>query len=283
MMRLYDIRLGQVTDIEPARRRLLRLAVTGTDQEPGTIHCAGPAGLAGPAGRAHLGDLRTYLVGDLIRRNAERRNLVVQASHSASRADGAELGLRPPDEARLDGPVDIQVGGSEPGDLARHWTAAGPVLFDEPAPGEPPAGEPPPAGERPPGERRPGELGGSVRLDDLAERGLDPLALRLAFLRHPYRDELRLSWAALTAAQQALQAIRAHVADWATRPSRPLSASHAAQVHAAFDDDLATPRALATLRELAGSTQVPPGAKFETFAHLDQLLGLDLAREIGRY
>jgi len=27
---------------------------------------------------------------------------------------------------------------------------------------------------------------------------------------------------------------------------------------------------------------VPPGARFEAFAHLDQLLGLDLARDIGK-
>ena len=40
--------------------------------------------------------------------------------------------------------------------------------------------------------------------------------------------------------------------------------------------------ALVTLRALAASPHVPPGAKFETFAHLDQLLGLDLASQVGR-
>ena len=72
------------------------------------------------------------------------------------------------------------------------------------------------------------------------------------------------------------------MADWATHPSRPLSAPHAAEVTAAFDNDLFTPGALVTLRALAASPQVPPGAKFETFAHLDQLLGLDLASQVGR-
>jgi hypothetical protein len=240
-MRLYDLHRGQVTDVEPARRRLLRLQV------------AAPAA----GGRADLGDLRTFVIGDLIRRNAERRKLVVQAGQDAGgAADGATLGQRPPEESYLDGLIDVQVGGPDPGDRARRWTAAGAVRFD--------------GGDDP------------VFLADVAGRGLDPLALRLAFLQQPYRDELDLDWPALEDADQALRAWRGLVAEWATHPSRPLSAPHAAEVTGAFDNDLFAPGALVTLRALAASAQVPPGAKFETFAHLDQLLGLDLAREVGR-
>jgi cysteinyl-tRNA synthetase len=240
-MRLYDLRLGQVTDVEPARRRLLRLSV------------AAP----GPGDRAHLGDLRTFVTGDLIRRNAERLKLVIQAGQDAGgAADAAVLGQRPAEETHLDGVADVQVGGADPGDRARHWTAAGAVRFD--------------------GRDDP------VYLEELAQRDLDPLALRLAFLEQPYRDELRLTWPALADADQALRAWRALVAEWATHPSRPISAPHAAEVTGAFDNDLFAPGALVTLRALAASPQVPPGAKFETFAHLDALLGLDLAREIGR-
>src|ERR1700722_782515 len=111
-MRLYDLHRGQVTDVEPARRRLLRLQV------------AAP----GAGDRADLGDLRTFVVGDLIRRNAERRKLVVQAGQeTGGAADGAILGLRPAEELHLDGVADVQVGGPDPGDRARHWTAAGAV------------------------------------------------------------------------------------------------------------------------------------------------------------
>jgi hypothetical protein len=240
-MRLYDLRLGQVTDVDPARRRLLRLSVA-----------APPAG-----GRAGVADLRTFVAGDLIRRNAERRKLIVQAGQDAGgAADGAILGQRPPEESHLDGPVDVQVGGPDPGDRARLWTAPGPVRFE--------------------GRDEP------VYLEQLTARGLDPLALRLAFFEQPYRTGLDLDWATLAEADQALRAWRALVAEWATHPSSPLSAPHAAEVTGAFDDDLFAPGALVTLRALAASPQIPPGAKFETFAHVDQLLGLDLAREIGR-
>jgi cysteinyl-tRNA synthetase len=240
-MRLYDLHRGQVTDVEPARRRLLRLQVA--------------APVAGDP--ADLGDLRTFVVGDLIRRNAERRKLVVQAGQEAGgAADGAILGLRPAEELHLDGVADVQVGGPDPGDRARHWTAPGAVRFD--------------------GRADP------VFLADVTGRGLDPLALRLAFLQQPYRDELDLTWPALADADRDLRAWRGLVAEWATHPSRPLSAPHVAEVTGAFDSDLFAPGALVTLRALARSAEVPPGAKFETLAHLDQLLGLDLAREIGR-
>ena len=53
-------------------------------------------------------------------------------------------------------------------------------------------------------------------------------------------------------------------------------------VAAAFDDDLDTPAALRALRALEKDPEIPPGSKFESFAHADQLLGLDLARDVGR-
>jgi cysteinyl-tRNA synthetase len=49
-----------------------------------------------------------------------------------------------------------------------------------------------------------------------------------------------------------------------------------------LSDDLDVPGALAALDRLAGDDALPPGARFEAFAHLDRLLGLDLASEVGR-
>jgi cysteinyl-tRNA synthetase len=127
------------------------------------------------------------------------------------------------------------------------------------------------------------EPGNAVLLADLTKRGLDPLALRLAFLEHHYREPLDLTWQALAEADRTLRDWRNQVARWATHPSRPMSAEHVAQVAAAFDDDLDTRSALGALRALARSPEVAAGAKFETFAHVDSLLGLDLARDVGRY
>ncbi|HTS96957.1 MAG TPA: cysteine--tRNA ligase [Streptosporangiaceae bacterium] len=147
-------------------------------------------------------------------------------------------------------------------EVVRHWAYSGRVRFG----GEAPAG----AG------------GAGDGPSDLAERGLDPLALRLAFLGWPYRQPLDLTWDALTAADRALRRWRALVAQWACSPSKPMCAQVTSQIAAAFDDDLDTPAVLGALRALARDPQIPPGAKFETFAYTDQLLGLDLARDVGR-
>ncbi|HEU5416780.1 MAG TPA: hypothetical protein VFV41_03735 [Streptosporangiaceae bacterium] len=287
MLRLYDSRQREVILVQPARRGQL------------SLHTRGP----GPSRPAHLGDLRAVLLADLIRRTAERRQMAVQASLGSSdagaadggadheehrdheeherafHADCAALGARPPEftsRSALGDIVDIEVSqadqagqadqarqagqaGQRP--VARHRAVGGPVLFEGSDPGGPDA---------------------TATLGELTRRGLDPLALRLAFLERRYRDPLDLTWPALTRADGALRRWRARVAEWATHPSRPLSAEHTAQVTGAFEDDLDTPAALAALRALEDDAAIPPGAKFETFAHVDQLLGLDLASEIGK-
>ena len=93
---------------------------------------------------------------------------------------------------------------------------------------------------------------------------------------------MNLSWSTLTAADDVVHRWRQRVAEWANSPSRPMCAQYVADFTAAFDADLDTPAALRVLRALERDSEIPPGAKFETFAYADQLLGLDLAREIGR-
>ena len=85
----------------------------------------------------------------------------------------------------------------------------------------------------------------------------------------------------LEAAGKTLQHWRESVAEWALSPSAAMSARYADAVTAAFENDLDTPAALHELDTLAADRDVPPGAKFETFAALDRLFGLDLARDIG--
>ena len=124
--------------------------------------------------------------------------------------------------------------------------------------------------------------GNVVLLPDVAERGYDPLALRLAFLTARYRTQADLSWDAIAAADDTLTRWRTRVADWAEQPSAPRDPAAHGQVRSAFEDDLDTPRALQVLRRLERDPAVPDGAKFETFVWADQLLGVDLARDIGR-
>jgi cysteinyl-tRNA synthetase len=72
------------------------------------------------------------------------------------------------------------------------------------------------------------------------------------------------------------------VAAWAEEPSKPMCAEVQQGILDAFSDDLDTPRALQVLRAFEKDEAMPAGCKFETFAWADRLLGLDLARDVGR-
>jgi hypothetical protein len=243
VFRLYNEAAGRPEPARPARPGELRLWVAGLTTRPA--------------------ELRSCLVADLVRRVAERHHLRVSAWHQApggmagGRASGAEQDLRAawdrlniyPAEFSAAPPdrLDVSVGQAGAAGSAAHRMEPGEV-----SPGEP----------------------------DVT--GLDPLALRLAFLGYRYREPAALSRGTLVAADQTLRRWRELVAGWALSPSRPMCAQYTGDVLAAFDEDLDSPAALRTVHALAADAEIPPGSKFETFAYLDHLFGLDLARDVGR-
>lgn len=106
-------------------------------------------------------------------------------------------------------------------------------------------------------------------------------ALRLALLAHARRTPVHLDATALTEADALLDHWRRAVADWATRPSKPVPEHVRQALRAAWEDDLDVPGVLDVLRDVEGVDGMPGGARFETYAHADRLLGLELTREIG--
>jgi cysteinyl-tRNA synthetase len=147
-------------------------------------------------------------------------------------------------------------------DVVAHWVHGEHVLFD--------------------GRKMAKSTGNVVLLADLAERGLDPLSARLAFLEHRYRQQLNLTWQTLEAADATIRRWRERVAAWANEPSRPMCADYSDRIFGALDEDLDTPAALRALRELERDARIPDGSKFETFAAVDRVLALDLVRDIGK-
>ncbi|MFE9097533.1 hypothetical protein [Streptomyces sp. NPDC007264] len=108
-----------------------------------------------------------------------------------------------------------------------------------------------------------------------------PSALRLALLATPRGLPVDLDTGTLSDARDTLVRWRMAVASWATRPSRPIPEQVRRDLRAAWEDDLDVPAVLEVLRRVEGADDVPDGARFETFAHADRLLGLDLTRDIG--
>ena len=273
MFRIYDTRTGQVEEIGLEPGSVLR------------VYARGP----GPGRPAHFGELRSLLVADLIQRNAEHRHgltvvacLVVPGAGNDEppAGDATALNIRPaqrtmpaPEPAGPGigavSPVEIileaRLGPAAGQATVRRTVGVGPVTFaGRDADGRAPHEEP------------------VESLSALAERGLDPLAVRLALMSRHHGEQADLTWDVLADADQTLRRWRELVAEWAESPSRPMCAEVTAQVAAAFDGDLDTPAALRALRGLEQDPQIPPGSKFESFLHADQLLALDLPGEIGR-
>lgn len=105
----------------------------------------------------------------------------------------------------------------------------------------------------------------------------DPLSLRLALLGlTPEQSAVDTAVAAA-----ALRRWRTSVAEWARAPGAPLSRPHVESAVTAFGE-LDTARGVEVLRVVEADNQIPPGSKFETFVYLDRVVGVDLARDLGR-
>lgn len=112
--------------------------------------------------------------------------------------------------------------------------------------------------------------------------GIDLTCLRRGWCCCPAGQPVELTRAALADAGQTLSRWRRRVAEWADGPSRPIPAEVAREIGIAFDDDLNTAAALTVLHKVESDHGMHTGAKFETFAFADRVLGLELVREIGR-
>ncbi|MFJ9138231.1 hypothetical protein ACIRRT_34735 [Streptomyces sp. NPDC102256] len=108
----------------------------------------------------------------------------------------------------------------------------------------------------------------------------DPTVLRLALLAPPRDRPFRLDAAALADAESTLNRRRAAVAGWATRPSKAVPDDVRLRLRTAWEDDLDVPAVLDVLGWIETS-DLAEGARFESYAYADRLLGLELTREIG--
>ncbi|MFB7917535.1 hypothetical protein [Streptomyces sp. NPDC056061] len=274
MLRIADTRTGRLVEIPAAPRRLLR----------GHVHLSGLDPDARDGTGLGPGHLRVLLIGDVLARTAELHGLQVVTVLSTPRLTDdryraldrvmAVLGIHPPvvvgahhPDAALGGPADVHVVArdADPSDAADGLRVeVGPVAT------------------APLDEGAPGSLLPPVRPDEAAADDADPLAVRLLLLGRPYGTPTTVTGEALSEARRTLRRWRRQVADWAREPSRPIPDDLLRRSHTALVDDLGVHTVLGMLDDVAERPDVPPGAKFETFAHLDRVLGLDLARDIGR-
>lgn len=109
----------------------------------------------------------------------------------------------------------------------------------------------------------------------------DPLALRLALLGAPPGRRLTVTTALVADASGTLTRWRDAVAAWAEERSVPAPKDAVAAIRTALAEGLDTIDVLAVLRRVEAA-DLPAGAKFELFVYADRVLGVDLARDLGR-
>jgi hypothetical protein len=109
----------------------------------------------------------------------------------------------------------------------------------------------------------------------------DPAALRLALLTRHHSAPVRLERASLDDARATLARWRSAVARWARQPSRPIPDDVRGRLRDAWEDDLDVPGVLDVLRHVETEPDLADGARFETYAYADRLLGLELTRDLG--
>jgi cysteinyl-tRNA synthetase len=137
------------------------------------------------------------------------------------------------------------------------------------------------------GEKIAKSTGNGVTLEEIEQRGVSLMALRLHVLESHYRSQSKFSWESLEAAQNRLQGLYAMaVLRW-----QPVAADHdnsayfheqADTILALMQDDLNSPAALAQISALQNKleTELVTAPELEAFEHLlrrlDDLFGLQL-------
>jgi cysteinyl-tRNA synthetase len=116
--------------------------------------------------------------------------------------------------------------------------------------------------------------GNVLLVSDIAERGLDPLALRLALMENRYRSQIDMTWQSIIAADATLQRWRKAMASWGTGNDVKFDS----EMHSHFMNDLETAKAILRLRAIEKDESIGAQDKRALFLYADQVLALDLDR-----
>lgn len=125
------------------------------------------------------------------------------------------------------------------------------------------------------GEKMSKSLGNFYTVQDIINKGFDPLALRYLFLQTHYRQEMNFTWAALEASQAALNKLRNEFVSW--EAAKVGCAEFEQMFQEAVNDDINMSKALSVVWEMVKSNY-PGSAKKQSLLKMDEVLGLSLAR-----
>jgi cysteinyl-tRNA synthetase len=115
--------------------------------------------------------------------------------------------------------------------------------------------------------------GNVLLLQDVIDRGFDPMALRLCLLENRYRSQMDLTWKSIEAAHELLLRWRGKISVWASEEGHHDTLKIDPDIESAIENDLDTPKILLRLRAIEKSELKNKRA---LFMYADQILGLNL-------
>ena len=123
--------------------------------------------------------------------------------------------------------------------------------------------------------------GSGLTIDEVKNKGYEPLSLRYFYLNAHYRTRQNFTWEALTAAENSLKQLRLYMTNLTRESNRnTLSNEKLEKVDAfrtkfdaALSNDMNTPQALAVVWETLKSN-IPSSDKYDLLLSFDEVLGL---------
>ena len=120
-------------------------------------------------------------------------------------------------------------------------------------------------------------LDNTINLRHLMDAGYTGDDYRYWLLTAHYRSPANFSFAALKASKQALFRLKRHIYEEYKNSSGKPSPEYIKRFHAAINDDLDTPKALAIMWELVKDETIENSAKCATLKHFDKVLAIGLS------
>jgi cysteinyl-tRNA synthetase len=123
-------------------------------------------------------------------------------------------------------------------------------------------------------------LDNAYTVQDLVEKGFDPIALRYFYMMAHYRSPLNFTWESMHAAQNSLKKLYDIVGGYKESLDAEPSERHISSFMSAISDDLNMPEALAVCWDMLKSN-LSESVKLATILRMDKVLGLKLDDAIG--
>ena len=136
------------------------------------------------------------------------------------------------------------------------------------------------------GEKMSKSLGNFVTVQELVEKGYDPLALRYLILTSHYKKGLNFSWESLDSASEALSNLKLKIKNLKLQSGRTILSQEKEEkiqeyqnrFKLALCDDINVPQALAIAWEMLKSN-IPSTDKLDLIFSFDQVLGFNLRKD----